>query len=252
MLVSENQKNNITAGGVKKTTNLIVIMGPPGCGKGTQAKLLQEKITGFKHISTGNLFRAEIRSGSELGKKVEDIMSSGKLVSDEITDKIFISQTDKILAEEAPNFILLDGYPRKVSQAKTFLEFCAQRIPLIGIPMVLEIQVSEQEVIKRLAGRLTNPRTGKIYHEVFNPPKVPMICDEDGGELIKRKDDHPDTISSRYNIFKEARDGMMSVLTESIPLVKINGQQDPSEIATEIKKIILENFKHNIPKEINI
>ena len=219
-------------------TKLIVLMGAPGSGKGTQAEQLVEQIPGCKHVSTGNLFRAEMAAKTPLGLQVKEIIDSGSLVSDELTDQIFKTQINKILTEEKPAVILLDGYPRKESQARTLVDFANEKSDVMGNPIPVEIHVSEEEVTRRITGRLSNPRTGKIYHEIYNPPKVPMVCDEDGGELIKRPDDNAETVHKRYAIYTEARDAMMNVLKEVHDPLVVNGKKKPSELTPELVKVI--------------
>lgn len=223
---------------MSEKTKLIVLMGAPGSGKGTQAERLVEQIPGCKHVSTGNLFRAEIASKSELGLMVKEIIDQGNLVSDELTDKIFKAQVEKILVEEKPQVILLDGYPRKESQAKTLVEFAAEKSDVMTVPIAVEIQVTETEVTKRITGRLSNPRTGKIYHEIYNPPKVAMTCDEDGGELIKRPDDNAETVHKRYAIYTESRDAMMNILKQVHDPIVVNGACAPDRLTPELVEVI--------------
>jgi adenylate kinase len=208
---------------------LVVLIGPPGSGKGTQAKRLTETNPSWKHVSTGDLFRKEIASNSPLGLEVKGIIAQGKLVSDEQTNRIFESQTTKIIKEMKPQVILLDGYPRNKAQAKALLSYAKT----LGIdpPKTLELSVSQSEVLSRLGGRLVNPRTGRVYHKVHNPPKKAGFCDEDGGELIQRPDDQPETIKSRYALFMGERNGILEVLKTVDPVVhSIDGNQDPAMV----------------------
>ncbi len=221
-----------------KTPILAVLIGPPGSGKGTQAKLLTARASRWRHVSTGDLFRKEIASESPLGLKVKSVIAAGNLVSDELTNEIFESQVAKIISETAPEVILLDGYPRNPAQAEALLHF-AKTMDL-SPPRVLELVVSKDEVLKRLGGRLINPRTGRVYHRDLNPPKTAGICDEDGGPLIQRPDDQPETIKSRYELFTNERNGIMAVLERADPRpFKIEAQNDPAVIEkaleTEIK-----------------
>ena len=202
---------------------LIVLLGPPGSGKGTQAAKLQEVHPSWLHVSTGNLFRAEISSGSELGTSVKDILSEGKLVSDDVTNKVFESQLLKLLDESAPEALILDGYPRTKPQAEYLVGLVARESRL-SEPLPVELKVPEEEVVRRLAGRWVNPRTGKVYHSEVNPPKVAGICDEDGAELIQRSDDRPDVIRSRYQLYREQRNGIVEGLGAKDRLVIVPGE----------------------------
>lgn len=226
------------------TTSVFVLLGPPGSGKGTQAARLNEKHSDWLHVSTGNLFRAEIASGSELGNSVKSILADGNLVSDEVTNQVFRSQVLKLLDEENPRAIILDGYPRTGPQSGDLLRFVADE-PRLAQPVPVELKVSEAEVIDRLVGRLVNPRTGKIYHVKTNPPKVEGICDEDGGELIHRPDDQPEVIKSRYNLYVEQRESILSGLgvnsgsSEGRGLVEVDGVGEPSSILENLEQSLL-------------
>ncbi len=218
-------------------SSLIVLLGPPGSGKGTQAAKLQELHPTWLHVSTGNLFRAEIASGSELGESVKDILAEGRLVSDEVTNKVFESQLLKLLDEKAPDAMILDGYPRTQPQAEYLMKLVKSENRL-NEPLPVELKVPENEVVRRLAGRWVNPRTGKVYHAEVNPPKVPGICDEDGESLIQRPDDKPEVIRSRYKLYTEQRDGIVAGLKAENRLVQIPGEGSLEKIRRSLEKIL--------------
>jgi adenylate kinase len=220
-------------------TPVIVLLGPPGSGKGTQAKEIQDTHPGWAHVSTGNLFRAEISSGSDLGLSVKDILARGDLVSDEVTNQVFESQLLKILEEGRVQALVLDGYPRTRGQAQYLMELVARETRL-GRPVPVELKVSEGEVVDRLAGRWVNPRTGRVYHEKINPPKEAGICDDDGQPLIQRSDDKPEVIRSRYKLYLEQRDGIVAGLEAQDRLVGIQGEGPLSEVNSRLEKVFSE------------
>lgn len=218
-------------------TPVIVLLGPPGSGKGTQAKELQDTYPGWVHVSTGNLFRAEISSGSALGMSVKDILACGELVSDEVTNKVFESQVLKILDSKKVEALVLDGYPRTRAQAEYLMVMVARELRL-GRPIPVELRVSEGEVVGRLAGRWVNPRTGRVYHERLNPPKKVGVCDDDGQPLIQRSDDKPDVIRSRYKLYIEQRDGIVEGLQARDRLVGIQGEGPLDQVSVRLETVI--------------
>jgi adenylate kinase len=216
---------------------LVILLGPPGSGKGTQAKRLTTLQPTWSHVSTGDLFRKEIASKSELGLKVSEVIAQGKLVSDDLTGQIFESQLFKIIKEKSPAVILLDGYPRNAVQSAHILKLVeSSQFPT---PRILELDVPESAVLERLGGRLVNAKTGKVYHSVYSPPKVPGVCDEDGSKLIQRPDDRPETIKSRYALYQKERSGIVEGLKKGrIESVKVSGTRAPEEIEQELEKKI--------------
>jgi len=215
---------------------VIVLLGPPGSGKGTQAKRMQDAHPKWVHVSTGNLFRAEITSGSDLGNSVKDILAEGRLVSDEVTNKVFKSQLLKILDAGGAETLILDGYPRTSGQA-AYLVDLVKRENRLAEPVPVELSVPESEVVNRLAGRWVNPRTGRVYHEKLNPPQKEDFCDDDGGELIQRPDDRPEVIRSRYKLYVEQRDGIVSGLGSKDKLVPVDGQGSLEEISRRLEQV---------------
>lgn len=219
--------------------SVIVLVGPPGSGKGTQAKRLSEKNPSFVHISTGDLFRKEIASKSELGNSVKSLLDAGKLVPDEATNKVFQSQVIQIL-EAKPDLqaLLLDGYPRTGQQSEALLSF-VKKEPRLGLPEVIEMGIREETLIQRLSGRLINPRTGRIYHKVMNPPKKAGFCDDDGEPLMQRPDDQPKVIRDRYQVYTNARDAIVGALQHAgCPVHKLNAEGDPERITQDLARLL--------------
>ena len=171
----------------------VVLLGGPGAGKGTQAQILVKQF-GYRQISTGDLLREHRNQGTELGKAAEGYMKRGDLVPDDL----IISMVEGELKDEAA--VLFDGFPRTVAQARALDALLQSRGR--GLPGAVYFQIDRATLEERLLGRWTNPRTGRVYHEKFNPPVTPGICDEDGGPLVQREDDKPETIKKRLDVFE--------------------------------------------------
>ncbi|GAA1400375.1 adenylate kinase [Kitasatospora putterlickiae] len=188
----------------------IVLVGPPGAGKGTQAHLLAKTLS-IPHISTGDLFRANIGQGTPLGVEAKSYMDAGRLVPDEVTIGM---AKDRMLQEDAANGFLLDGFPRNLGQAKALDEFLAEQgIKLDG---VLDLEVPEDEVVRRIAGRrLCRNDGGHVFHVDYNSPKVEGVCDECGGELYQRSDDTEEAVRTRLEVYH----------TETEPIIDYYRQQ---------------------------
>ena len=175
----------------------VVLVGPPGAGKGTQAKFIAEKFA-IPQISTGDIFRANVTEATPLGLQAKKYMDDGELVPDEVT----IAMVRQRLARaDAADGFLLDGFPRTVPQAAALHEILAElEHPLTA---VLELRVDDDEVVRRLSGRRTCRRCGHVWHLELEPPAVPGVCDQCGGQLFQRDDDQPDTIRRRLEVYAE-------------------------------------------------
>jgi adenylate kinase len=174
----------------------IVLVGPPGAGKGTQAAYLATNLS-VPHISTGDLFRANISQGTALGKQAKAFMDAGNLVPDEVT--IGMAQ-DRMAQQDAEKGFLLDGFPRNVSQAKALDE--ALRADGVRLDAVLDLEVPEDEVVKRIAGRRICPNnSAHVFHVTYSPPKKEGVCDVCGGELYQRGDDSEETVRTRLEVY---------------------------------------------------
>ena len=201
----------------------LLIVGPQGSGKGTQAKKLSEKY-GLEHISTGDIFRYNIKNETELGKLAKSYIDKGQLVPDEVTNKIV---ADALKGKE--NFIL-DGFPRNLKQAE-FLDSITE------IDKVIEVQLDDLEVLKRLSGRRTCSQCGEIYHINSKPPKVSGICDFDGAELIQRDDDKPEAIKKRLEIYYDETSPILEHYKDKV--VSIDGSLSIEEVFEKIMEKLI-------------
>ena len=169
----------------------IILLGAPGAGKGTQAQFITEKY-GIPQISTGDMLRAAVKAQTELGKQVEQVMASGGLVTDDI---IIALVKERISQPDCSNGFLFDGFPRTIPQAEAMVEAGVE------IDVVLEIDVADDEIVKRLSGRRVHPGSGRVYHIEFNPPKIENKDDETGEDLVQRDDDQEETVRNRLSLY---------------------------------------------------
>ena len=196
----------------------LIFLGPPGAGKGTIAKVAKEAL-GVPHISTGDLFRANIKNETELGKRVKEILASGGLVPDEITIKMVENRLSESDCEKG---YILDGFPRTIPQAEALSK-------MSKIDGVINFVLSEEEIIKRLSGRRMCPSTGRTYHILFNPPKVEGIDDETGEPLIQRDDDKPEAIRHRLELYNEATAPLIDYYKDKDVVLDLICTNDPKE-----------------------
>ncbi len=205
----------------------IVLLGPPGSGKGTQAKMIAEKY-GVVHISTGDILRENVRGGTDLGKEAKTYMDAGKLVPDELLINII---KDRLAKPDVAGGYMLDGYPRTTPQAEAMDKI----LPELGqkIDVVVNIDVPDDELVKRLSGRRMC-QCGVSYHLKFNPPKKEGICDVCGGELYHRDDDKEEAILNRLEVYKTQTQPLIDYYNKAGIIVDINGAGEIPEIFDEI------------------
>lgn len=210
----------------------IVLMGLPGAGKGTQADKIVEKYA-IPHISTGDMFRAAIKGGTELGLKAKSFMDDGALVPDEVTIGIVRERLSK---SDCDNGFLLDGFPRTVPQAAALDALLLDLDK--NVEHVLNIQVEQEELIKRLTGRRICKDCGTAYHLVFNPPQKDGVCDKDGGELYQRADDNPETVTNRLEVNMKQTQPLLDYYGDKGVLTNINGQQDIHKVFADLNALL--------------
>ena len=209
-----------------------VLLGPPGAGKGTQAVKLVEKYN-VPHISTGDIFRNNIKEGTELGKKAQEYMNAGKLVPDELVVDLVKS---RLLEDDCKNGFLLDGFPRTTFQAEKLDEFLKEHDQTLDI--VINFNVSKEILISRLTGRRVCKACGASYHIVNIPPKKEGICDICGAELIQRADDNEETVTNRINVYEEQTAPLIGYYKKAGTLADFNGEKDLNQVFDEIVRTI--------------
>lgn len=215
----------------------IVLMGLPGAGKGTQAEKIVNKYE-IPHISTGDMFRAAISQGTELGLKAKSYMDQGALVPDEVTIGIV---RERLAQKDCENGFLLDGFPRTVPQAEALdniLEELGKKID-----HVINIQVEKDELVARLSGRRICKTCGATYHVIFNPPKVEGKCDKDGGELYTRADDNPETVANRLEVNMKQAQPLLDFYESKGLLTNINGQQEIEKVFADLDSLLLQGSR---------
>ena len=210
---------------------ILLLFGPPGCGKGTQAAYLAERFH-IPAISTGEMFRAECKAGTPLGKVACSILSAGHLVPDEITNEIVAKRIGQ--ADCATGF-LLDGYPRTVPQAKVFGEMLRQRE--LADPVVIHLDVPARNLIERLTARRQCTRCKRIYNLLSQPPRTEGICDDDGAELMTREDDREQVIVERLHAYDELTGPILDYYGETA-VRRVDGSAAPDEVRRAIEKAI--------------
>ncbi|MFC5559493.1 adenylate kinase [Ureibacillus thermophilus] len=215
----------------------IVLMGLPGAGKGTQAEKIVNKYE-IPHISTGDMFRAAISQGTELGLKAKSYMDQGALVPDEVTIGIV---RERLAQKDCDKGFLLDGFPRTVPQAEA-LENLLEELGK-KIDHVINIQVEKDELVKRLSGRRICKTCGASYHVIFNPPKEEGKCDKDGGELYTRADDNPETVANRLEVNMKQAQPLLDFYEKKGLLTNINGQQDIEKVFADIDALLLQGSR---------
>ena len=210
----------------------IVLLGPPGVGKGTQAEFIAET-TGLPHVSSGDLFRDNIKNGTELGQLARSYMNKGELVPDDVTIRMI---RERISKPDCQNGALLDGYPRTTVQAEALEKLLADfggkvdYVPFITAP--------ESVLIERLSGRWTCRANGHIFHEKYNPPKVTGLCDLDGSELYQRDDDKSDTVVRRIQVYLNQTAPLVAYYRERGILSEIDGAQPIEKVSADLLRVL--------------
>jgi adenylate kinase len=214
----------------------IILLGPPGAGKGTQANFIKE-VFNIPQISTGDMLRAAVSAGTSLGLQAKKIMDAGELVSDEI---ILDLVKERISQDDCQQGYLFDGFPRTIVQAEGLKNIG------VNVEYVVELQADDNEIVKRMSGRRVHLASGRTYHVTFNPPKQPDIDDESGESLIQRDDDQEDTVRKRLQVYHEQTSPLIEYYSNmasensnnALKYLQINGMGDVEEIKKEIVKAL--------------
>lgn len=210
----------------------LILLGPPGVGKGTQASNIVEKYS-IPHISTGDIFRKNIKEGTELGKTAKSYMDKGLLVPDDLVVSIV---KDRLTEEDCKDGFLLDGFPRTLEQGRAL----EKEIANMGIKLdkVVNIEADEDVLIERITGRRICKTCGENYHIKYMPPKVEGVCDIDGGELYQRDDDTVETVKTRIEVYKEQTEPLINYYKDKDLLVNVDGIQSIEDVFKDIVKLI--------------
>ena len=210
----------------------IIMLGAPGAGKGTQAKMIAEKYS-IPHVSTGDIFRANIKNGTELGKEAKSYMDKGQLVPDELTVKILL---DRVAQDDCKNGYVLDGFPRTIPQAKVLED--ALNKSGEKIDYAINVEVPDENIIKRMSGRRACLNCGATYHIVNIPPKKEGICDACGKELVLRDDDKEETVKNRLSVYHDQTQPLIDFYTERNILKNVDGTVDMKDVFKAITDIL--------------
>lgn len=204
----------------------LIMLGPPGAGKGTQAKILEQRF-GARQIATGDILRENRTNGTELGKAAEGFMQRGELVPDELIVRMIEAE----LSKQTAGFIM-DGFPRTVAQADA-LDALLRRMN-VQLDAVVLFNVDARTLVERLGARWTNPRTGRTYNTITNPPRVAGIDDEDGGPLVQREDDRPETVAKRLAVYEAQTAPLIDYYRRAGKLVEVDGLAPVDDVARQI------------------
>ena len=208
---------------------IVVFLGPPGSGKGTQAKKLSQELS-LMHISTGDLLREAVKNQTPLGLKAKEYMDRGELVP----DNLMIALIEEVMPKEGG--FILDGFPRTVPQALALEEML--RSYKRDVDKVFLFDLSEEVVVERLSGRLTCPQCGAVYHRKYNPPKQEGVCDLCGGKLIQREDDKEEVVRRRYRVYKEQTSPLVEFYQKRNKLIRLDASQNIQEVNKRLLEVL--------------
>ena len=210
----------------------IIMLGAPGAGKGTQAKMIAEKYS-IPHVSTGDIFRANIKDQTELGMEAKKYMDQGLLVPDELTVKILL---DRVAKDDCKNGYVLDGFPRTIPQAEVLDKAVSELNE--SIDFAINVDVKDENIVKRMSGRRACLKCGATYHIEHIPPKKDGICDKCGSELVLRDDDKPETVQKRLNVYHEQTQPLIDYYNKKGILREVDGSQDMKDVFSAIVAIL--------------
>ena len=196
----------------------IILLGAPGAGKGTQAEAICKHLS-IPQISTGNITRAALKNGTEMGKKAQAYMDAGKLVPDEVVIGII---EERLQEDDCKNGYVLDGFPRTIPQAEALDK-------MVKIDKVIDLEVSDEAIIARMSGRRVCEKCGATYHLLYKKPKAEGVCDICGGTLIQRKDDHPDTVKARLEVYHKETEPLIAHYKKQGVVKRVDGQEEVAD-----------------------
>ena len=210
----------------------IIMLGAPGAGKGTQAQMIADKFN-IPHISTGDIFRANIKNGTELGKKAKEFMDKGQLVPDELTVQLLL---DRVAKDDCKNGYVLDGFPRTIPQA----DVLDSELTKLGdkVDFAINVDVPDENIVRRMSGRRACLKCGATYHIEHIPPKKEGICDKCGSELVQREDDKPETVQNRLSVYHEQTQPLIDYYDKKNILKTVDGTKDMQEVFSNIVGIL--------------
>ena len=212
----------------------VVLIGPPGAGKGTQAARLRDELN-LPHVASGDLFRENLKNKTELGKKANEYMERGELVPDDVTIAMVM---DRLARPDCARGAILDGFPRTIAQAEALDRALAERGHRISV--VPSIVVPDEALVERLSGRWLCRQCGESYHVLFNPPAKPGVCDKDGGELYQRDDDKPETVRNRLTVYHRQTSPLIDYYASKGVLTNVDGNQLIDEVEADLLAAVAE------------
>jgi adenylate kinase len=207
----------------------LILLGPPGAGKGTQAERLVDDFD-LPYYATGDILRAAVKEGSELGNEAKEYMDRGDLVPDDLICRVIMERIDK---PEAADGFLLDGFPRTVKQAEVLEDALGKRDRRLTAALLIDVE--DDEVIRRLSGRRVCTKNGHLYHVEFDPPKNEGVCDQDGSKLVQRDDDKPDTVKHRLDVYHDQTSPLVDRYEDQNLLRRFDGKRPPGEVHDHIR-----------------
>ncbi|EDP74974.1 adenylate kinase [Hydrogenivirga sp. 128-5-R1-1] len=207
----------------------LVFLGPPGAGKGTQAKRLAQEL-GLMHISTGDILREAVKKGTPLGKKAKEYMDKGELVPDDL----IVALIEEVMPPEGG--VIFDGFPRTIAQAEALDEMLSKKG--MGIDAVVLFDVPDEVVVERLSGRRVCPSCGAVYHIKFNPPENDEVCDRCGTKLIQRDDDREEVVRNRLEVYRRQTEPLIEYYERKGILIRLDASKEIEEVYQELKKVV--------------